>query len=81
MDYLVLDRSPQPLDEDVVTPAALALPSMLMARPRSSSARMNSRPLNWLRWSVFMISGLPKRTIAYASASTQKSAVRLLAIR
>jgi hypothetical protein len=35
------------------------LPSMLMAMPLATRVLMNSEPVNWLHWSVFMISGLP----------------------
>jgi hypothetical protein len=38
----VLDRAPQPLDEDVVPPGPL--PSMLMATPRAFSASVNASP-------------------------------------
>jgi len=38
---------------------------------------MNSLLVNWLPWSVFMISGVPYFVIASSNASTGASVVRL----
>ena len=54
---LVVDGSPEPLDEDVVPPAALAvnadLDAVFLEQP------VNSTLENWLSWSVLKIPGLP----------------------
>jgi len=44
---------------------------MLILMSASVSALMKSMDVNWLPWSVFMISGLPKRAMASSRASTQ----------
>src|SRR5437016_14212640 len=69
VNLLVFEAAPQPLDEDVVHAAPLAIvTSCLFSTPVKSSL------VNWPPWSVLKISGRPKRASASSSASTQKSA-------
>ena len=53
------------------------LPSMEIRTPACLRALVQAQDVNWLPWSVFMISGAPCRAIAYVSASTQGSASRV----
>lgn len=80
VDLLVLDRSPQPLDEDVVPPGALAVHAdgdlglgehggeglrRELRSPRLRGGRL---------WSVLKISGRPWRASASSIASMQNAA-------
>ena len=56
-DALVFERSPQPLDEDVVHPAAAAVHRD--ADVGVPQRRREGELVNWLPWSVLKISGLP----------------------
>jgi hypothetical protein len=78
IDLFVLDRLPQPFDEDVVAPriAPVHADADFVPLQYIDEARVNCDP-----WSVLKISGGPYRLIASSSASTQKSAVMLLEIR
>jgi len=66
IDFLVLDRPPEPFDENVVEQ------SMLIRIPCPSSSPVNSGLVNYNPWSVLKISGFPNRS-ASPSASRQKS--------
>ena len=48
VDLFILDRSPEPLEEDVVPPRSP--PSMLMAMPLSRSSVVKAMLVNWLPW-------------------------------
>src|SRR3982751_4308224 len=75
IDLLVLDRSPEPLDEDVVPPGPL--PSMLMTIPALSSTLVKSWLVNCEPWSVLKTSGRPCRASASSSASMQNAASKV----
>jgi hypothetical protein len=50
------------------------LPSIDILTPARVRRSVQAKDVNWLPWSVFMISGGPKRWMASFSASTQNSA-------
>ena len=50
------------------------LPSIEIRVPTRFSRSVQTKDVNWLPWSVFMISGGPNLWIASFNASTQKSA-------
>ena len=70
VDLFVLEGAPEAFNEDVVDPAPL--PSMLTLMFRVRSAFVNAVDVNCDPWSVLKISGVPKRSSASQSASTQK---------
>src|SRR2546427_13177767 len=80
VDLLVFEAAPQPLDEDVVHVAALAIHAdgdrvTLQGVGEIVAGELAAPSLRWGRlWSVLKISGRPKRASASSSASTQKSA-------
>ena len=78
VDAFVLERSPQPLDEHVVHPAALAVHRDADARRQKVSPSVKSTLVNWLPWSLLKISGGPSRSSASCKASTQKLASSVL---
>jgi hypothetical protein len=71
-DALVFEGSPQPLDEDVVHPAATAVHGDANAGGLERVGKGEAGELAAL--SVLKMSGLPYRAIASSSAATQKSA-------
>jgi hypothetical protein len=65
----VLERAPQPLDEDVSIQRLR--PSIETRTPAAASAPVNAAPVNWLPWSVLKMSGWPKYVSASSSAAIQ----------
>src|SRR5467141_504646 len=80
VNLLVFETAPQPLDEDVVHAAPLAIHANRDLVPAQHAGEVVAGELAapGLRrgrlWSVLKISGRPKRASASSSASTQKSA-------
>jgi hypothetical protein len=69
INVLVLQRPPQPLDEDIVHPATAAIHGDRDAgfgKAPVKAAEVNCEP-----WSVLKISGLPNLASASSSAATQ----------
>ena len=58
-----------------------ALPSIEILVFARFSRAVQSKDVNWLPWSVFMISGGPSLWIASFSASRQNSASRVFEMR
>jgi hypothetical protein len=52
-------------------------PSIEMRTPAFRSELVRAKAVNCEPWSVFMISGGPKRAVAWSSASAQNSASRV----
>ena len=75
IDFLMLQRAPQPFDEDVVhlAPAPVHRRDAL---PRSAAGKGGR--VNWLPWSVLKISGVPWRASASLRASRQKEVSMVL---
>jgi hypothetical protein len=57
------------------------LPSNEIRMPTRFSPSIQAKDVNWLLWSMLMISGGPNFWIASFSASTQKSASSVLEMR
>ena len=80
VDVLVFNALPQPFDEHVIHPSALAVHAELDTMIFEHSP-VNASLVNWLPWSVLKISGGPYFAIASSSASTQESGVILVDTR
>jgi len=79
IDAFVIQGSPEAPDKDVVDATFRAAIEMFVAARFMRSVLTND--VNWLAWSLFMISCVPKRCTASLNASSQNSASQLLDIR
>ena len=76
VDVPVLERAPQPFEEDLVHLAAAAVHRD--ANAGGDQTPVNAAPVNWMPWSVLKISGRSCRASASSEASTQNEASMVL---